>query len=240
VPTPIDPKRLPGLKKALADYGEDEWVPQQQLADLYGVANSRFTTLAKQRFPDFPAFERRGDKTHWFPARAAIKSMIQYMQDQARGKQSQAKRHSQVMSGVKEVQDEAAAAAIEETPLTATEIDRLITAQTKQFRLDQMRGMYVLRAEVERDSRAVLSLLSREVMNIINVLDPNGELPAEMRKRITDKSREVLSKMADGLAAHLREDDVAPPNASGNGAMADRHFERRRSGRGPQSVAGAA
>lgn len=208
MPTPIDPKRLPGLKKAMADVGEGERWSQRQLADLYGVTNSRFTTLIKLRFTDFPVAERRNDKTHWYEAKPAIGSMIRYMEDQARGKQAQARRHSAVMGRVEEAKEEA-----EVAPLTASELDRLASAQTKLFRLRKEMGLYTLTAEVQQIARGLNTMLNREVMNIVNEMDPNGELTPAQRDRIKHRSREIVIKMHDLLGRFLEDEENAGRSA---------------------------
>ncbi len=209
MPTPIDPLRLPGLKKALAEFSDGDRASQRQLADLYGVAPSRFTTLVKTRFPDFPPAERRDDKTHWYEARPAVTSMIRYMEDSARGKAAQASRHSAVMGRVQETRAEAASAEPEVQPLTATELDRLASAQTRIWRLKKEQGLYVLATEVQRIARGVNAMLTREVMNLVNELDPNGEMRPLERQRLTAKCREVVLKMHDLLGRYLEDDEDA-------------------------------
>lgn len=242
VPTPIDPQRLPGLKKALAEFGEQDRASQKQLAELYGVAPSRFSTLTKTRFPDFPDGEKHSDKTLWYPARAAVASMIRYMEDTARGKAVQAKRHSAVMGRVEETRAEVAAAEPEVQPLTAAELDRLASAQTRIWRLKKEQGMYVLASEVQRIARGVNAMLTREVMNLVNELDPNGELKPLDRQRLTNKCREIVLKMHDLLGRFLEDDDDA--GRTGGAAIARTgsagNLRRRGSGQREGDMVGAA
>jgi hypothetical protein len=206
MPTPIDPKRLPRLKKAQADVPDGERWSQKQLAELYGVANSRFTTLVHERFPGFPPHERRDDKTHWYEAKPAIASMIQYMEDQARGKQAQARRHSAVMGRVEEAVEQEDAGP---DPLTAAELDRLASAQTKLFRLRKEMGLYTLTSEVQEISRGLFTMLNREIMNIVNEIDPNGEMTPKQRERVKHRSREIVLKLHDGIGRFLEDEDDA-------------------------------
>jgi hypothetical protein len=242
VPTPIDPQRLPGLKKALASFEDSDRASHRQLAELYGVAPSRFTSLIKSRFPDFPVAERRDDKTHWYAARAAVQSMIRYMEDSARGKQAQAQRHTAVMTGVAEAREDAAAAPVEVQPLTATELDRMASAQLKTWRLKKEQGLYVLASEVQRIARGLNSMLTREVMNLVNELDPNGEMKPLARQRLTNRCREMVLKMHDMLGRYLEdEDDVR--SASGIavlGSGSTGNLRRRSNGRRSDDLAGAA
>ena len=170
MPTPIDPKRLPGLKAALDGFGDDDRASQRQLADLYGVANSRFSTLTKTRFPDFPPAERHDDKTFWYPARAAIASMIAYMENTGAAKKAAARRHSEIMgrvAGTAAATPVPVAAQAEPQPLSASELDRLASAQTRMWKLKKDQGFYTLTSEVRRIARGVNSMLTREIMNIL-------------------------------------------------------------------------
>lgn len=249
MPTPIDPKRLPSLKNALAACGESDWWPQRQLAELYGVANSRMTTLIKTRFPDFPKADRHDDKTHWYPARAAIGSMIAYMEKNTAADLAKARRHSAIMGRVAsssestpEVSDPVVKlpATPEPQPLTASELDRLASAQTRIWKLRKDQGLYTLTSEVHRIARGVNALITREVMNMTNIIDPNGELPPLKRQALTNKCRDIVLKMHDAMGSFLEDPDDG--RASGtyvarDGASGD---NRRRRVRGREGDMGTA
>lgn len=249
MPTPIDPKRLPALKAAHAACGNEDWWSQRQLAELYGVANSRMTTLIKTRFPAFPAAQRRDDKTHWYPACAAIASMIMYMEKNSAAQLAAARRHTAVMTGEAASPDTsdksghppAPAEPVEQPPLTAGELDRLASAQTRVWKLRKDQGMYTLTSEVHRIARGVNAMITREVMNIVNVIDPNGELDPLKRQRLTNKCRDIVLKMHDELGSFLEEpDDVRrAPGAfiAGTGADGDPQRRRRRTGTGDMGEA---
>jgi hypothetical protein len=231
VPTPIDPHRLPGLKAALARFGEDEKASQQQLADLYGVTSSRFVTLSKKRFPDFPAAERHEDRTHWFPARAAVASMVQYMEDQARGKTRRARRAAEVVSQVQEERAEAAAAPPQIEPLSPAELDRLASAQTRIWKLRKEQGLYVLAVDVQRIARGLNTMLTREVMGMVSEIDPNGEMSPRQREVVKSKCRDIVLKMHDIVGRFLEGDDAGRTGGivvAGGGSSGG--LQRRRSG----------
>jgi hypothetical protein len=247
MPTPIDPTRLPGLRKALEHYDDTDWGSQQQLAELYGVTNARMTTLIKKRFPDFPTHERRDDKTHWYPMKPAIQSMIAYMTNASAAKQAQARRHSTIMGRVVEETQAAApstetAAAPPVTVLSATELDRLLSAQTKAWKLKKDMGLYVLAAEVQKVARDVNAMLAREIMNLVNTIDPNGQLPAMQRKKLQDRCRDMTVKMHDALGDYLGVDYDAERNAGATSARAgtDLNNQRRRPRKRADDVGAAA
>jgi hypothetical protein len=228
VPTPIDPKRLPGLKKALEGYSDGDWLAQRQLAELYGVSNARMTTLIKSRFPDFPAHERRDDKTHWYPARASIASMIAYMENSSAEKQAQARRHTAVMSGVAAVREEVAAVEPAAPPaLSAGELDRLASAQTRLWKLQREQGMFVPRDHVVQTVRGGMAIITRNMMGLESTIDPNGELPPDVRARIARRARDLLMKLNEQLAAYLEDDHDEPPSAAAR-ARAGADPDRRR------------
>lgn len=243
MPTPIDPTRLPGLRKALEQFEEGDWGSQQQLAEIYGVTNARMTTLIKKRFPEFPAHERREDKTHWYPMRPAITSMIAYMTNTSAAKQAQARRHSEIMGRVvdkTEAETPSAPAAAEAAPpvtvLSATELDRLLSAQTKAWKLKKDMGLYVLASEVQKVARDVNAMLAREIMNLVNTIDPNGQLPAMQRKKLQDRCRDMTVKMHDALGNYLGVDYDAERNAGITGARAGTDLDNNR--RRPRKRAG--
>ena len=243
MPTPIDPKRLPGLKKARGEFEDDAWASQKQLAEIYGVTNARMTTLIKNRFPDFPEPQRHEDKTHWYPARAAITSMIAYMENAGRAKQAAARRHSAVMGRVTAAKEEAAADEQNQPPpLTAGDLDRLASAQTKIWKLKRDQGLYTLTSEVKRIARGVNSMLTREVTNLVYVIDPNGDLPPGKREAVIRKCRDIVLKMHDMLGEFLEENEDAgrAPGAAVARAGADIDHQRRRSGRRNQNLGATA
>lgn len=232
MPTPIDPARLPGLKQAFAAHKDDDWLSQQQLADIYGVSPARLSTLIKSRFETFPPFERRDDKTHWYPARAAIRAMIAYLESTSDQKLAQAARHSAIMSGVvatKEVAtaEAAAPAPVAPPPMSATELDKLASAQTKIWRLAQEQGRYIERAKVEAITRAVLQIITREITNLPTTMDPNGELPITQKAALAKRARSIVIKANTAMAELLGEEDAGSDGGStGTGTGTRRNLRR--------------
>jgi len=233
MPTPTPAGRLPALKAAHDSYGADDWASQKDLAELYGVAPSRLSTLVRTRFKGFPAPEKRGDKTHWYPARAAIVAMIEYIEGNANERQAQARRHTEVMTGVSPARDQAEQeAAAAEPPLSAAEIDRLVSAQSRLWKLQKDQGLYVLADDVRRRTRAANALFVRSIMSMPSRLDPNGALPPQMREALEKECRRIVVDLRDEMAEMLSADDEdAEPTRSDGGADED-HGRRRRTRRG--------
>lgn len=205
MPTPIDPKRLPALKAALEQFGADDTIQHKDLATLYGVTPARLTTLIKHRFENFPPADRHGDKTHWYPARAAIMVMIAYLEGSGKKKRAAAARAAAVMGRATEAAESAAAEEEELPPMGPVELDRMASAATRIWRLDIEKKKYVLVALVRHEIRGMLSIVKREVSGLPSVIDPNGELPPLMRQRLEARSRLALTKIYDGLSALLTD-----------------------------------
>lgn len=206
MPTPIDPKRLPSLRAALETFGPDDMAAQKDLAKLYGVANSRFTTLIKERFENFPPAERHGDKTHWYNARQAIESMIAYLTKSGRKKRQEAARAAAVMGRATEAAEAAEPEAEAPPPMGPAELDRMASAATRIWRLAIEKKEYVLVAHVRQQIRAMLGVIKREITGLPSVIDPNGDLPPLMRAELERRCREALVKIHDSLDELLNPD----------------------------------
>lgn len=216
MPTPIDPKRLPSLKAALGQFGPDDTIQHKDLAALYGVTPARLTTLIKNRFEKFPPADRHGDKTHWYPARAAIESMIAYMEGSGKKKRAAAARAAAVMGAATEAAAAAEPEAEEPIPMGPVELDRLASASTRIWRLAVEQKKYVPATKLRHWARATFELVKREVQAIPHAIDPNGELPPLHKARLEAHCRELLVQMEDELADLLKE---LPPeeNADADG-----------------------
>lgn len=192
MPTPIDPKRLPRLRAARKKFEPGEKAPQQELAKIYGVSNARLTTLIHQRFGSFPTPERHGDKTHWYDAIAAVDAMIAYLAGTEQRKVAAAKRIAQAM-GYDSAADEPAPPG-PETPavLTPAEIDKLASAATRTFRLEQEKRQFI-RIELARGFvRSLFNTVQRRVSSLPMEIDPNGELPPLHRQRLEAAVRDAM------------------------------------------------
>ena len=205
MPTPIDPKRLPRLRAARKRFEADEKAPQQKLAEIYGVANSRFTTLAK-RFPNFPPAERHGDKTHWFPAVAAIDSMIAYCTGHTARKAAVSVRAAQILG---ESTKEAAEAEPELPPLGPSELRQMAATATMQFRLAVEKREFVRADVVAHSVRSLFTTIQRAVSTLPSEIDPNGELPPLMRGRLEAASSAALERMHREIAGLISDEQLS-------------------------------
>lgn len=192
MPTPIPKDRMPTLKAALAKYKPTDKESMRALAKLYDVAPSRFSTLIKERFPDFPEAERI-DRADWYPARAAIESMLAYMVAQKRGAKSSAGRKAAAIRGA--ASSKVANEDPDDEPMTPAELDKLASAMTRAFNLRKAMGLVVDRDKAKAQMRAAFSIFSHEVMSLPNVLDPNGLLAPRERRALEQKCREILTKV---------------------------------------------
>lgn len=199
MPTPIDPKRLPRLRAALKRFKPGEMVPQQDLAKLYGVSNARLTTLIHQRFEQFPSAERHGDKTHWYEAAPAIQAMIAYLTASTKSRRAAAQRAARVLG---EVQSEAKQEAETEefTPPTPAELDKLASAATRTFRLEQEKGMFLRKAHATAFIRDLFNTVQRHVSALPLEIDPNGELPPLHRARLESATRDAMVRIHGSVA----------------------------------------
>lgn len=203
MPTPIDPKKLPGLKAALETFGPDDMLPHQDLAALYAVTPARLTTLIHNRFESYPPHETRGDKTHWYNARAAIQAMIAYLQKSGKKKKASAAAAAAIMGTATEAAAEAQPEAEEPPPLGPAELDRLASASTKIWKLALDQRKYIPATVLAHWARAQNELQKRTVSQIPHAIDPAGELPPLTRARLESLCRELLVKMNEDLVELL-------------------------------------
>ena len=209
MPTPIDPKKLPRLRAQLKRFKKGEKLPQQELAKIYGVTNARLTTLIKQRFADFPDPERHGDKTHWYEVRPAIESMIAYLEGRTKKAKAAGLRTARILAGPgaavepDEAPATAAAAAPEKVLPTPADLDKLASASTRVFRLEQEKGEFVRVAQVRAEFRDLFTIMQRHLTGLAAEIDPNGELPPLTRERLEQAVRAAQVKLHTKIAHHL-------------------------------------
>lgn len=209
MPTPVDPKRLPRLKAALKRFKPGEKIAQKGLADIYGVTNARWTALAHERFEGLPPPERHGDKTHWYEARPAIEAMIRYCEGAGATKRAAAARTAAVLG---DARAEAAAAepdgkTVEFTP---AEVDRLASAQTRTFRLQQEKKQFVPVGSHQHVVRRIFITVQRAISAFPTEADPNGDLPPMIRQRLEQAARDALTRLHGEVGEVLTlEDDAA-------------------------------
>ncbi|MES2903255.1 MAG: hypothetical protein V4696_03635 [Pseudomonadota bacterium] len=211
MPTPIDPKKLPGLRATLKRFKPGEMLPQKELATIYGVTNARFTTLIHERFENFPPPERHNDKTHWYEARPAIESMIAYLSGQGAKKRASAVRAAEVMGAVKREtagRTKKDPEPDEEPLMTPAEIDKLASGQTRVFRLAQEKREFVRAALVTHIVRLLFTTVQRSVSSIPAAVDPNGELPPLHRARLESAVRDMMVLIHGTVKDVLADDDV--------------------------------
>lgn len=195
MPTPIDPKRLPTLRAARKRFKPGERVPQKELAKIYGVSNARLTTLIKERFEDFGAAERHEDKTHWYEAVKAIDSMIAYHTGRGAKRRESAARVARVLGEAAAEVKETPPAKDDYPPPTPAELDKLASAETRTFRLEQEKRQFV-RADVARSFiRDLFNTVQRQVSGLATAIDPNGELPPLHRQRLEQSVRDAMVRI---------------------------------------------
>ena len=217
MPTPIDPKKLPRLRSQLKRFKDGDKLPPRELAKIYEVTNARFTTLVKERFPNFPPAERQGDKTHWYEVVPAIQSMIGYME----GKTRQSGRSAQIAASImgKAPANDAApegtpkptpepAVEVPQLP-TAAELDKIASAATKVFRLEIEKREFVRVSAVRAEISDLFTLMQRFLSGLSSDVDPHGELPPKLREDFELAIRKAQLKLHKQVAHHLGVEDAA-------------------------------
>jgi len=201
MPTPLDPKRVPTLKAALDRFQPDELVPQRELATIYGVSPARFSSLIKTRFEGFPPGERRGDKTNWFPAHAALKIMIAYADGKGNAKQEQARKVRDFLSAKED------AAPVQPVLLTPAELDKLASAETRAFQLAKMKGDVIPRSQVRETAQGIYQRLARFMASLPHEIDPNGQLNPKIRADLEKRCNATHSAFYEDLKNFLEASD---------------------------------
>lgn len=218
MPTPIDPKRLPNLRRALKKVKDGDKLPQQELAKIFGVTNARFTTLAHNRFTNFPPAERHGDKTHWYDARKAIESMIAYVRGQSSRSRVSAQRVAKILgrpvpidtgngkakpAGEPEVPEDDPEPEYMPTP---ADLDRLAKAETSVFRLEQEKGNFIPVYQVRHVIQGIVAIVSRTFSGLAPEIDPHGELPPPLRAKLEKAIKQSQLKLHDSVIEYLDAD----------------------------------
>lgn len=214
MPTPVDPTRLPRLKAALKKAKPGEKLPQKEIAQIYGVTNARFTTLAHERFENFPPAERRGDKTHWYELKPALESMIAYLTGQGETKRIAAARAASILDGTPApkvngkapAESQAIPAEPQEVLPTPADLDRIAKSELTTFRLAREKGEFVPVYEVKHVVRGLFSIVQRSFSGLAPEIDPHGELPPLQRARLEKALKDAQLKLHGDVREYLESD----------------------------------
>lgn len=192
MPTPIDPKRIENLNSALKSHKADELLSLLDLGKIYGVSHQRMSALIKNVFDYFPKPQKQSDaKKDYYPAGSAIQAMIDYCEKTGIKQKKKKNAVSQIMQGNSSSQS---------VDLTASDIDRLMNAATKQWRLEKEMGEYIKYKDAVAGYRSIYELVRNEMMGWITKVDPNGKIfNDETRKKLDEQIRQSLLKLHDNI-----------------------------------------
>jgi hypothetical protein len=172
------------------------------------VSNARITSLIHERFENFPKPERHGDKTHWYEAVPALQSMIGYLTANTARKHASAARAAAVLNDAR-AEAPATPEPKEGPAWTPTEIDKLASAATRLFRLEQEKKQFV-RADIARHFiRTLFQTVNRHVSALPLEIDPNGELPPLQRQRLEQASRDAMLRIHASVSEIVETADAA-------------------------------
>lgn len=194
-----DPQRLVDLKALLKTAKPKETYSLQEVAAMWGVSKARFVNKRAQ-FAWFPDPIINGN-THLFPARDAIKAMIEHLERHQQAATERARRTAALIGG---------GTATEEMLLhySPSEIASLNRTQAEIEQRERDQGEFIRRSEVEQMAGAIFSIFSDFVSGLSNRLDPHGRLAPELRAMVDTNGQLELLKAHKEIKGLLENDAV--------------------------------
>lgn len=190
-----DPQRLVDLKAALKSAKATDMLSLGDCSIIWGVTKPRFVNKAKE-FSDFPDPVRDGN-SHLYEARAALKSMIGFIERHQQASLERAQRTGKLLGGMATEES-----LLRHTPQELVVLNRL---QTELAKREIEQGNYVPRAEVEQIAGQVFSEVSELLNQLSNRIDPHGKLEPAIRVMIDTMGSKRLLEIHTRLKGLLTD-----------------------------------
>ena len=225
-----DSKRLVDLKAALKALGrkKNPLISLDDCAALWGVTKPRFVTKRKE-MAGFPDMVERDGNAHLYPAREALKAMIDFIERHQAASTSKAKRLGELIGTDQMAEHIAGGFSIAELAKA-----NQLAAELEQRMRDQ--GLYIRVDDVQRVVGMVFSEMSETLSNLSNIVDPHGRLDPSVRTLIDTNAHELLLRTHRNLKGMLSPDAVDDANRKPAGKPRKARIRRERSGRGSRKA----
>jgi hypothetical protein len=212
-------KRRADIKAALKRAKPKDESTMAELAIVWGTEKQRLVTNKKE-MPTWPDSVRKVGNELFFPTKAALEAMLAYETRFDSVMKDRAARRARMVEGTKPKAD---------TMTSALPLQDLIQANRLSAEIEQREDAQRARipfAEVQRIAGTIFGRLSTFIADIGSTIDPNGQLPNEMRTRLDERGREALLELhADikGLLSNDGDGNATP----GNGRQAGKPGRRK-------------
>jgi len=190
----------------------DKWT-LTEIAIVWGTTKQRFITVRKSIEDEFgfpPHEKAKSGNDHLFEAKPALEAMLAYETRNDVVKKDRQQRLSRMVEGTKKPVAESFAMPAREL----LEVNRL--AREVEEREIQQRELISF-AEVQRTVGIAFSKISTFINELPSILDPNGELPAEITARLDAKARDALLSLHAEIKGLLTQDVERQPIAGARG-----------------------
>lgn len=207
------------IESALKKAKPDDLLSLEHLAVIWGVVKTRFVNVTKdmEATVGWPRPQKGPNNTHLYSAREALERMLAYE-----------RRHDELAAEQKRTADRilgrtARGKTADVYQMPISEMAQLHRMAIEIEERERAQRLYIPAAEVAATSAEVFSLFSEFCGDMDNRLDPNGELPAPMRKRARELGAELLLRIHREMKDMLEAD----AHARTGSAPASRRSPRR-------------
>jgi hypothetical protein len=198
--------RRADLKRAIKRAKPDDLLTLEGLASVWGVVKTRFVNVKNDitMTIGFPQHQPGPNNTHLYPAKPALEQMLAYETRNDELSSARQARQAQIL-GAGRKGSKAASTSDLHTPRELIDLNR-IAADLEAREREQ--GLYIPASDVAATTGEVFSQLSEFCGNLANNVDPNGQLPPDVRERIDKGGATALIKFHAQLKGLMNADAV--------------------------------
>lgn len=200
-PAKPNPQRRKTLTSALKKLSDQETLSLEELATLWGTAKSRFVNVKQDMIRegyDFPPPIKGPKNSNLYLAKKAVEVMLSY---ETRN-DIKAVEKDQVIKKILG-QDQAAPNA---GVMTITELAVLNREASRAEERARQQGEFVRKSESSAVAGQVFSIITDFFGDIDARVDPNGQLPKEVRKKLRELGDEAIVHLHEAIAKELSDD----------------------------------
>lgn len=210
---PIIPNttRRADLRAAIKRAKKDDLLRLEDLARVWGVVKTRFVNIKNDitMTIGFPAHVQGPNNTHLYPAKESLEKLLAY---ETRNDEVTTARQERAAAILGQNGKGKASAASLHNPNELATLSRL-AAEIEDRERDQR--LYIPAAEVSAVGGEIFSLFSEFCGSLDNHVDPNGQLSADIRKRIRDGGHRTLMSIHERMKGLLNAQPAADRRAPG-------------------------
>lgn len=196
--------RRQDLKAAIRRAKPDDLLRLEDLARIWGVVKTRFVNIKNDitMTIGFPSHVPGPNNTHLFPAKEALEKLLAWETRNDETSTARQQRAAEILGHTGK--GKASLPTALHAPNELAVLNRLaadIEAREREQRL------YIPAAEVSATAAEVFSIFSEYCGSLENYVDPNGLLPIDIRKKISDGGHATLLNIHKKLRGLLNADN---------------------------------